>query len=276
MDFGLGELFGGLASGAGSIMGANISAASQQQTNAYNWEIFRQQQLAEKHFSENSIQLRAADARKAGVNVDVALGGPQLGGGVSAPNIQAPDTGQYIANAVSNVGQGIGRMITANQEADEMTKLSIERARLENDLLRSQISVTKTPARQAKLPSPMDSGSRMGQGNAVVVAPSQITASSSGNRGQQAGSINEYQYALGHDGVYRAVPSTDAKERLEDSLPLELDWLIRNRLFTPPPPGPEHQRGANEVWVKKGFGSWAKEKRKSKRYHPKWGYELVD
>lgn len=242
-----------LATG-GNIAGALISKSASDNTNEVNRKNFTDQQAMEDYYARNSIQLRAADARAAGVNVNTAIGAPSVGSAVSAPNYQAFDAGPYVSNAFGNLGQNLSNILTREQENSELNQLTLERARLENDLLRSQISVIKSPARQTKLPSAV--GNTMGQGNSFVVNPSEVQSSASGRPSEQAGVLNEYQYIRGSDGIFRAVPSKDAKERIEDSLPLEADWYLRNRIFTPPRPSNEYLGPDEKYW--KVPGGWKK------------------
>lgn len=199
-----------------------------------------------------SVQIRAEDARAAGVNVATAMGAPTMSAYSSQlPTDSGVDTGAAVMSAL---GQTVARFGDRDDENDQIVKLNIERGKLQNELLRSQISVLKQPSRQTSLPSANDS---FGQGNApnIEVDPSKMQASSRGDRAQQAGAINEYQYVRGADGVYRPVPSADVTQRIEDSMPMQVDWYMRNRLFTPPHPGPEVQLAPGTTW-EKVFGGW--------------------
>lgn len=86
-------------------------------------------------FAKNAIQWKTQDALKAGIHPLYALGAPTM-----SPSVSLGQTGA----ALSDMGQDIGRAIEAGGTSEDrvLRKLQLERAGLENELLKSQISQT--------------------------------------------------------------------------------------------------------------------------------------
>lgn len=92
----------------------------------------------QKKVLQNQVQWRVADAVKAGLHPLAALG-------LSPANGPAATVGSSLGSALSNMGQNIGRAAEAyltptDKAGARMSLLAEERARLENDLIRSQIA----------------------------------------------------------------------------------------------------------------------------------------
>lgn len=107
----------------------------------------------QKEFAQNSIQWKVADATKAGLHPLAALGANTMS--------YSPQQVGGMAETLGNAGQNIGRAISATTNGTErmtgqMAALQLERAGLENDLLRSQIS-------QINLNPPMPTDGGAGQ-----------------------------------------------------------------------------------------------------------------
>lgn len=116
----LGAILGGIGSIASSFLGK--SAADQQADNQIK-------------FAKNAIQWKVADATKAGIHPLYALGANTTS--YSPVSVGQPDLGA--------MGQDIGSAIDRVSNPTEKTSgalaaLSLERAGLENDLLRAQIA----------------------------------------------------------------------------------------------------------------------------------------
>lgn len=250
MDPFSGSILGGLISGIGSIFGSQIAADAQGETNATSMQIADMQRQQQDFYAQNGISIRANDARRAGVNVNTALGGgtPQVG--MSNPNLTPVDAmGQGVANAFGNMGQAISRALTQEEQNNELNELNLERARLDNDLLRSQISIIKSPGRRVNLPSAM--GNTVdGQGNTLVVKPAEVVASSRAFPSQEPGAINEVHFSRGSDGAFHPIMSSDFKQRSEDSLLPEAEWFFRNRLANWNSGGqaPGFSPGEGKIW----------------------------
>lgn len=191
----------------GNIGGGLINHFSNQAANAENRE-FQMRSMKE------GIRWRVDDARAAGVSPLVALGAPTFNPGP----VSIADTS--MGEAFSRSGQDISRAITATRPAGERVKalenLQLERAGLENELLRSRL------ARENATPMPPAP---------VLDVPLKRTMSPKGLPNQEVGSISDKGWNEIRPGVFAPVPSNDVKERIEDNAIQELIWAVRNNAF---------------------------------------------
>lgn len=134
-------------------IGANLFGASKERA-------------MQKDFAQKGIQWKVADATKAGLHPLAALGANTM----SYSPVQIGDMSQPLAE----MGQNVDRSIAATANGTERSSaqigaLQMERAGLENDLLRSQIATTNAQLRaQVGPPMPTDGNPSLvidGQGN---------------------------------------------------------------------------------------------------------------
>lgn len=147
----LGEIIGAIGSIAGGLLGESGKRAEMAQ---------------QKEFAKQGIRWRVEDARAAGVH-------PALAMGASIPSYTPVGLGSSLAEGVSGAGQDISRAVSATMTQPErstalvktMQALELERAGLENDLLRAQIlgitrpSVPSFPLASGDYPMPGQPGS---------------------------------------------------------------------------------------------------------------------
>lgn len=146
----LGPILGAATSIFGNVLGKNAAddAAEQQQQNFllnHQWqqEMWEKNAALQREFAQSGIRWRVEDAKAAGIHPLFALGG---GGAAASPTAYVPgDTSvSHSGDYLSKMGQDVGRAITATQTAgerfnDKANSLALERAELENTLLRSKI-----------------------------------------------------------------------------------------------------------------------------------------
>jgi len=125
----LGEILGGLTSVVGGVLGSSEK---------------KKDRKLQKDAMQHGIQWRVEDALRSGVHPLYALGAPTFS--PSPVSAGGYDLGQGLADA----GQSIGRAVSAYQSKPDrnaaiLGTLGIERAQLENDLLRSQIRQINQP-----------------------------------------------------------------------------------------------------------------------------------
>lgn len=123
----LGALLGGIGSIASSLIGAGQA---------------NKQAKLQKQFAQNGIQWKVEDAKAAGVHPLYALG-------ANTVSYQPTSVGGPDLSWLGSMGQEIDRSRLQSSEAPVreagrvVEKLSLERAGLENDLLRAQIAKTR-------------------------------------------------------------------------------------------------------------------------------------
>lgn len=206
----VGAVLGGLSGFlGGGGMSARKSAALQYEY-ARNW-------------AREELPLRVEGAKAAGLHPLAVLGG----GSTFSPAIAV---GGDNVSPLRGLGQDISRAANAysskseRANSDVMAALSLERAKLENDLLRSQITAINRPTTP-----PFPSGSISGD---VQFNPDEVT-STTGKGAFTAGS-NVAKPAVtvirNRDGSTSTIPSQDAKQGIEDSLIYETDHFFRNRI----------------------------------------------
>lgn len=173
------------------MLGAILGAAGGVLSSILGNKAAADQQDMQVKFAKNAIQWKTADAIKAGLHPLAALGANTMS--YSPVQVGAPDLGA--------MGQDVGRAIEATQNGTERTTgkiglLQLERAGLENDLLRTQIASQNAQLRaQLGPPLPSDGGAGQlipGQGNSLIpskVVPPQLTTGVNIGKGL---SVNPY------------------------------------------------------------------------------------
>lgn len=113
----------------GAIIGSAIGAGASLWGNKQNVDM-------QKQFAKKGIQWKVADSLKAGIH-------PLYGLGAQTMSFTPTNVGGELSQIASNMGQDIDRSRAATAEAPmrgAMAKLALERANLENDLLKGQIA----------------------------------------------------------------------------------------------------------------------------------------
>lgn len=194
----------------------------------------------QRKYAQNGIQWRVADAQRAGIHPLYALG-------ANTPSFSPVST--YAADGIAQAGQDLSRAQTAAQDRrererdrqhavavantrarkdDPLARLNTERAQLENDLLRSQIARLNSAQVGPAAPSFGSSNARPG---AIDSVPATVEVGSIGEPARAPGAINDIQYARRPDGGLGIVPSEQMKERMEDYLPEQISWFLRNNMI---------------------------------------------
>lgn len=221
--------------GYGPILGAGFKAlgdtsgdsAQSNQRKRNDFEYARS--LADQYaFQDDSVQRRVADARAAGIHPLAALG-------FQAPSFIPPQPSQdYYTQGETDplfqMGQDIGRAITAAQTQDERAKTAaamspydvaiLRRTELENrglelDLLYKMSRLVRM--REGVGPSFPDGKTSQPD------FPNSVT-------GIEPGHVPAITNMRNTDGTDTIVPSSQAKPLIEDMLPLELEWYWKNRI----------------------------------------------
>lgn len=250
-------IFGDILSFTGGLIGSNKAANTQKDINYENAALSRE-------YATTGIQWRVADAKKAGLHPLAAMGLPLA----SAPTLSAGNT-DYAAS-YADMGQSIGRAADSVRTRSERQAvaardaLSLERAGLENELLRTQITNAQR-ASNPPLPS-LGSGTGSSQllpGQADSYPPAEpyvetkaASPIAMGSPGREAGLISDIGYYQRHDGNIGITKSKDMKERTEDDILAQIGWFLRNNALpalganVPPPPNPrDYPPPSGKIWA---------------------------
>lgn len=215
---------------AGSIAGSIIDGDERKSANESN-------QALQREFAQNGIRWKVADAKAAGVHPLYALGAQTH---MASPSFVGSDVGRDVAR----MGQDISRAVSATQSEEERTlsRLTLERAGLENELLRSRIA--------------RENSAQVGPGvpiGHVIPQPLKPTFTDS-NPGVTVGEVPDVTYGRTAGGTLVPLPSSNTKELIEDNIFQEAMHFFRNNILPPTLYPPLDQtKGEDVTWIP-GFG----------------------
>lgn len=222
----------------GNMIGSQQNASSQDEANKINREQDQQNIAMQKEFAQHGVRWKVEDAKRAGINPLVALGGSTHSFSPVSVGAESSRPGDMAVN----MGQDISRAIQATRTQNERQLVNLQLANAQADLdgkvIDNQIRASqlqKMNQTGPPMPSAMDTGYISGQGNSVKVKPSEVYASESSRPGIQSGMINTLQYTREANGNISIAPSTDMKERMEDDFIAEGMWHMKNRMLPPSP-----------------------------------------
>lgn len=218
-------MLGAIVGGITSLIGGR--RAEKNATKQSNVEYQRQ-----KEFAQSGISWKVKDAKRAGIAPLAALGAPLTS--YAPQSISGGDGG------ISQFGQDIGRAIDATrspgQRADAYTRtaqaLELERGGLQNELLRAQIAKLNQPGNGPGIAVDSENYTIPGQPNSgipgVVVQPSKSVTVTPNTPHEQRGTVPDVMWVQTNTGGYAPVPSSHAKELIEDQMIPEIGWAMRN------------------------------------------------
>lgn len=207
---------------------SNRSAA--ESANLRNLDLARQQMVKQEDFAKHGLSWRVQDAIDAGLHPLAALGTNASQFSPVSASIM-PEVSDS-KGAFARFGQNLSRSYVATASEDERiaSKLRLENMRLQNKLLEGQITSINNPSNP---PMPVAGSSNFvdGQGNsgAMVVRPSERTASQAGREAQEAGWRPDVSYSRTDTGLVPVIPR-GLSESLEDDLIGQILWRIRNQV----------------------------------------------
>lgn len=218
-------MIGSIIGGIGSVIGGMFGKKSADKANAQNIAL-------QKEFAQKGVQWKVQDAKEAGVHPLYALGAQTHS--FAPSSVGDGGLASSLAAAGQDIGSAIDRTRTAPQKLSAVARtaqaLELERAGLQNDLLRAQIAETTARARGPAFPAAVDQYFMPGQGDSPVVTKPLERIASAHNRFSEAAAVTDVGTTRTHTGGLAPVYSADAKERLEDDFLGMLSWNIRNRL----------------------------------------------
>lgn len=251
----LGPAIGAAGSLLGGLLGQSSASRSRDEAN----QLAREQMQMQYEFAQNGLRWKVEDAKRAGIHPLYAVGAPATS---YAPVSVGGRADMSMANAVSDMGQNIGRAVNATKTQDERTAAfvaqqqgyQLENARLQNEFLRTQIESSRMRMmNQAGVPPAFPGATNTSGQGALPDALSVIA----GSYTDPAPPVDPNRFSDVSHGTSRTgfpvVPGKEMKERMEDSLLLEIPWFIRNLLlptlgmnWNPPT---REKLGKDERWI---------------------------
>lgn len=235
-------VWGAIISAGASLAGSVLSSRSAEKDRDAQAAMHGDNLALQKQFAQEGIRWRVDDAKAAGIHPLYALGAqlPQF-----SPSTYIPGGSDGGAAHLAQAGQDIGRAVDATRTPREkvstrLDELTLQRAELENELLRSQIAkLNQSPAvglpGQGKQVIP---GQADIERNGLVVTPArqhviekpqEVVVASPFNPAQEPHPITDVGFVRTPTGL-APVPSKDVKERIEDQFVPEAMWALRNHL----------------------------------------------
>lgn len=143
----LGEIISGIIGAGASLIGGSENRKAQERANAANLAFSREQldrnEALQREFAQQSVRWKVADAKAGGIHPLYALGAQTHS--FAPSTVGASQEAASMGDSIASAGQNIGRAVQAGMTRDERGKqdlldtLTLEKAGLENDLLRTQI-----------------------------------------------------------------------------------------------------------------------------------------
>lgn len=260
-----GAQFGPWGAAAGAVLGGVLGSAEGDngaRDRMQRQEAFAQQQFRfQEDLATQGVRWRVNDARLAGIHPSLALGMQPFNASPVALNFDSPaanDT-SWLANA----GHSISRAVDATRTADEraqartLASLAVERAGLQNDLLRSQIARLQADQVGPPMADPANPGVRLfgtSDASRIQEEPLKRLAAAEGRPHLEAGAVTDMGFSRTPTG-YAVVPSKDWKDRGEDQFLPEVTWAIRNHLLPSISPS-RYGMPPPETWLPEGASRW--------------------
>lgn len=234
-------MWGSIAAAAGNLLGAAASHDSAREDRSF-----------QKEFAQSGIQWKADDARAAGIHPLYAMGAQ------GASFTPVGDGG--VGNQLADLGQNVGRAIDARQTREErkysaqMKSHALEKARLQNELLKSQITninASGGPPGPSDLPNFM--GGQSQSGTKIRRVPKEVTEFNANIPSDEAGWVPDQSYTRSKDGLVPMIPEKAAESMESDPLGA-IDWYLRNKIApmfmrTQGPDPEEHKLPEGLKWV---------------------------
>lgn len=243
-----------LIAGGSALLGGHMSGKSGEAAASRN-------AAAQERFAKHGIQWKVADAKKAGISPEYALGAP-------THSFSPTETGSQKGSMIADAGQNVARAVLAQGSAEDrkfdaaIKAETLRGMKLENDF-KAQSTSINIPGNPA-FPHPRGNVIP-GQGNTPVVKDVALerTGQARDARHSEGASIPSVGWAETSDGGLMPVPSQDIKNRIEDQLIPETVWATKHLL------GPNLGRGEAppKSALPKGYDKW-EWSMKSQAYYP--------
>lgn len=218
----------------GSLFSAGMNFLGGERNRDAQMALAAQNQQMQREFAQSGIRWRVEDAKAAGLHPLAALGAQTT----SFSPVSVGDVGGGFSAAGQDIGRAISAMKTKDEKAEAISEraneLALEKGSLENQLLRTQIRRLNSPGTGPGMPSTKKVGSNY-DGNLVAGQPatgvisrkSEREFTAPGDASKEYGAVPDVGYVSTGSG-HAPVPSKDVKDRIEDVMPAEWAWALRN------------------------------------------------
>lgn len=202
---------------------------------SHDKEMWERNAALQKEFAQTGIRWKVDDAKAAGIHPLYALGAQTH----SFQPIASFQDNVLDGGEFGRMGQNLARAAAAGRTKDErygseLEALALERAQLENELLRVRIAVTRSPQVGPAVPdipvSKSALGSIPGQGDLVEVERSKIPTVTPGQPHVQAGPVPDNMWQRTERGFTMLPSKESAISGMEIENPSTWEWMFRNRL----------------------------------------------
>lgn len=226
----LSEVGGGAEDGFNFLTGRGQSedaAAAAREARELQLLMHRENIDLQKEFAQMGIRWRVDDAKAAGIHPLAAVG---ASGASYSPSIPIIDPLPSEKSWQHNLGQNLrGYFMNRLDPTSRMLgNLSVERATLENDLLKLELQ-NKALGQSGSVDPYLSGQPNSVKGNpGVIDEPLRRTASDPIDPSKEVGAYQDWQMVRTEKG-YAVVPAKGVKQAIEDS-PMEYQWLARAAL----------------------------------------------
>lgn len=241
---------------AGAAIGAAGSLVGGQMNRRAYGDAAASSARYQREFAKKGLQWRVADAKAAGISPLAALG-------FSGANFTPMGADSSMGDAVANMGQNVGRAVSAMQTADErqfgqeMRAEQLKEARLRNSILEHQVTTIRGNGTGEGVNQPPFPGSSykvpgQTQSGLVETQPLKRTAVNPDAPHQMPGSVGSVGWEYIGEGMYAPIQAPEQKQATEDS-PSEMAWFWRNNVLPTlgrrKDPPPFKSSGFDGEWV---------------------------
>lgn len=256
-----GPIIGAGISALGSIIGGKMNSDSNEEDRAFQAAQFEKNVALQKEFAQNGVRWKMEDAARAGLH-------PLVGAGAQAQSFSPISVGSSpnhsMGNAMSDIGQNIGRAISTTQTQNERTISDLQVKTMQADLDGKLID---NAARRSSMSAPSqiapafpgDPQLISGQGDTrqyIQDQKLQRTGMNPQAMDKEAGSVPGVGWYATPTGLI-PVPSSDVKQRIEDNVFHEAGHYLQNNVSpyfggtaSKPPKGEYHWGGVPGEWRK--------------------------
>lgn len=218
-------MFGSLLSAGANLIGGLLGNKKAEDVKDANFAMSAADRQLQEDFAKQGIRWRVEDARAAGISPLAAMGANLSSPSPTAIGLQHDNS---LGDAIGRAGQDLSRAFDSTRTQKErdstLYNLQLDRARLQNEFLRSQIAASKVAITKQAGGNPAFPGQENVFDERTLSRSGDLSTTASAPKSAVTEFINK-------DGSVILWPSKDAKEAVEDNVVYEGEHIARNRVF---------------------------------------------